>query len=382
MPELILPENADPITLEPTQPETFTCSICGTTHPLSELYEMDESLLCPACLTAHTVVCHHCGRRIWRDDDAGDDDTPLCESCHDNYYLRCTECGRVIHEDDANYPYDDDRPYCDDCAPSDSHSIHSYDYKPYPVFHGDPPRYFGVELEVDDAGETTDRADAILVIANRRAENAYCKHDGSLHDGFEIVTHPMSLEYHLTEMPWKEVLHRAIEMGFLSHQAETCGLHIHVSRKALGDTYEEQESTIARILYFFEANWTELLKFSRRTQRQLEQWARRYGYKDEPKKILDSAKSDGWERYRCVNLTNRDTIEFRIFRGTLKLNTLIATLQLVNRILDIAVNSTDEMMKSLSWTTFVSTCTEPELIQYLKERRLYVNDPTESEVEL
>lgn len=40
------------------------------------------------------------------------------------------------------------------------------------------------------------------------------------------------------------------------------------------------------------------------------------------------------------------------------------------------------MVKSLSWTTFVSTCTEPELIQYLKERRLYVNDPTESEVEL
>jgi len=30
-----------------------------------------------------------------------------------------------------------------------------------------------------------------------------------------------------------------------------------------------------------------------------------------------------------VNITNADTIEFRIFRGTLKYNTLIATLQMV-----------------------------------------------------
>ena len=36
----------------------------------------------------------------------------------------------------------------------------------------------------------------------------------------------------------------------------------------------------------------------------------------------------------------------------------------------------------MSWTTFfVSGCTQPELVQYLKERRLYVNEPVESEGE-
>lgn len=36
----------------------------------------------------------------------------------------------------------------------------------------------------------------------------------------------------------------------------------------------------------------------------------------------------------------------------------------------------------MSWTTFVSGCTQPELVQYLKERCLYVNEPVESEGEV
>ena len=43
---------------------------------------------------------------------------------------------------------------------------------------------------------------------------------------------------------------------------------------------------------------------------------------------------------------------------------------------------TDEEMRDLSWSGFVSAVTEPELIRYLKERRLYVNDPVCGEVEL
>ena len=83
-----------------------------------------------------------------------------------------------------------------------------------------------------------------------------------------------------------------------------------------------------------------------------------------------------------MNLTNTDTIEFRIFRGTLKYNTLIATLQLLDRICDVAICLTDDQIKAMSWTTFVSGCTQPELVQYLKERRLYVNEPVESEEEV
>ena len=94
---------------------------------------------------------------------------------------------------------------------------------------------------------------------------------------------------------------------------------------------------------------------------------------------MDNAKKNYSGRYTCVNLTNYDTIEFRIFRGTLKYNTLIATLQLVNRICDISVTMTDDELTQLNWCDFAAQVTEPELITYLKEKRLYVNEPIECE---
>ena len=97
---------------------------------------------------------------------------------------------------------------------------------------------------------------------------------------------------------------------------------------------------------------------------------------------MDHAKSYHYGRSTCVNLTNTDTVEIRIFRGTLKYNTFIATLQLVNRLCDVAIYLTDSELHAMSWSDFTAGITEPELIQYLKERRLYLNEPVESEVEL
>ena len=258
--------------------------------------------------------------------------------------------------------------------------MNDYYYKPEPIFYGEGNRFFGVELEIDEAGESDTNAERIMDITNIGRTLAYCKHDGSLDDGFEIVTHPMTLDFHCREMPWEEVMAKAVEMGYTSHQAGTCGLHVHVNRTAFGKTEAEQDAPIARVLYFFEKFWNELLKFSRRTQPQLDQWAARYGYKEQPREILDHAKGGRHAgRYTAVNLTNSSTVEFRMFRGTLKYNTLIATLQLLDRICDIAIYMTDADLQAMSWPTFVSGCTQPELVQYLKERRLYVNEPVESE---
>lgn len=367
--------------------KTFICSICGDVHPVLDRHILGDSQLCPNCIHSYTLTCSCCGRTIWRDENAGDSDTPLCERCLEDYYVVCSNCHRIVHNNDARYDSDDDdEPYCPECFSRLDHgSIHDYCYKPAPIFYGMGPRYLGVELEIDGAGECDGNADAILNIGNAGHERIYCKHDGSLDDGFEIVTHPMSLSYHRKEMPWQEILRKAISMGYGSHREGTCGLHVHVSRKAFGDTCEEQDTVIARILYFVEWHWEELLRFSRRTQRQLERWAARYGYKEQPRDILDHAKKGPAGRYTCVNLENYNTIEFRIFRGTLKYNTLIATLQLVDRICEVAVSMSDSALKELTWTDFVAGLDQeksPELIQYLKERRLYVNAPVQREDEI
>ena len=359
------------------------CSICGAVHAENELTEFARKKICPECLSRETILCSHCGERIWNMDNSGTLGMPLCSDCYDDHYTSCVECGRIIHSEDAYYEDGSDEPLCYRCYESNSgHDyIEDYYYKPEPIFYGQGKRYFGVELEVDCGGEVDDNAAAVMKIGNGNGlEHIYCKHDGSLEEGFEIVTHPMTLDYHLNEMPWKNVLTRLKTLSYLSHQAGTCGLHIHVNRNSLGETYETQEATIARILYFFERHWEELLKFSRRSKYQLERWAARYGYKDKPKDILDHAKTGANNgRYSCVNLQNCHTVEFRMFRGTLKLNTIIATLQLVNRICDVAFSLSDDEIKDMSWTTFVSGCVEPELIEYLKERRIYINEPIDSE---
>ena len=42
----------------------------------------------------------------------------------------------------------------------------------------------------------------------------------------------------------------------------------------------------------------------------------------------------------------------------------------------------DEELKAMSWTTFVSGCREPELVQYFMERQLYINEPVSAEEEI
>lgn len=197
--------------------ELRTCAHCGTAE--GELTEFNGRLYCPDCLDDLTLVCNDCGSRFLRTHNHSEnDDFPVCPECYDRDYTRCVRCGRIIDTDHCWYPLDNDDPYCADCCSTIENSpIHDYYFKPYPIFYGDGPRYFGVELEIDDGGECDSSAETLMDIANQSKTLAYCKHDGSLDDGFEIVTHPMSLDCQLHEMPWAEVLDKAIGMGYLSH---------------------------------------------------------------------------------------------------------------------------------------------------------------------
>ena len=358
--------------------DTFLCDCCHQEHPISQLRTFDGQNLCITCRNEHTVLCDECGERIWRSGDLGDCGIHLCSQCREDYTY-CCDCGQLIHVDRLHYlNSNDDEGYCERCYFSrySDGVIQSYYYKPEPIFYGEGDRFFGVELELDGGGERTDKANQLLSAANTSGQELlYIKHDGSLDDGLELVSHPMTLDFHQQEMPWRLILQEAIRMDYLSHQAHTCGLHVHVNRDAFGETVMEQEEVIARILFFVENHWNELLRFSRRTRSQMEQWAARYGRKDDPKAVLDHAKRHEFERYKCVNLTNPQTIEFRMFRGTLKWNTMIATLQMVDRICDVALYLSDQEVQDLTWSDFVASCTQPELVQYLKERRLYVNEP-------
>lgn len=350
--------------------ELKICKHCGIKVEAHDGEYFRDEFYCHHCFEHLTIICENCGERILREESV---EQRICQECYDEDYCRCESCGQLMHNDDANSYYDCD--YCDDCYNNRLHEfIKSYDYKPIPIFYGSGQPHYGVELEIDCGGEYDGSAEDLNEIANKSNEHLYFKHDGSLDDGFEIVSHPATLEYHLNGIPWKEVMERARKLKYLSHSAATCGLHVHINRAALGETVEEQENTIGRIIYFFEKYWNQILCFSRRTEAQVNRWASRYGCSTvNPKESLKGAKDSGLGRYTAVNLENQFTVELRIFRGTLRYETFVATLQFVDKLCQDAKELSDEQFQTMTWNDFVASVKDmPELTEYLKIRGLEV----------
>ena len=116
----------------------------------------------------------------------------------------------------------------------------------------------------------------------------------------------------------------------------------------------------------------------------LNHWAARYAtISNTTEETYKKAKDKRLGRYVAVNIENYNTIEFRLFRGTLRYKTFIATLQLVDEICYCAINMTDKEIEDMSWLDFVSRIPpkKAELIEYLKEKRLYVNEVVTEGVE-
>ena len=375
------------------------CHECGKVLEAGEGYEIaGGGYICDECYYDEYTVCDECGEIVHNDytmwindrtvcDDCRDDlytvcqccndyvrnshahdtaDGYVCEYCYYEHYVECNSCGEMIHIDNAHYDDWNEAYYCRDCH--NDQNIKPYGYKPEPVFYGtDSPLFMGIELEIDGGGENHDNAGELLAIDD--LDRIYCKHDGSLDEGFEIVSHPATLEYHRNSMQWSKIMEHALYMGYTSHNAGTCGLHIHISRNALGEEYDQQEQNIAKILYFVEKHWNKMLRFSRRTEYQLDRWASRYGIEphEQPEDILKKAKN-GCGRYKAINLLNWHTVEFRLFRGTLKYSTFMATLQLVSDLCKYCTSLTAEELQQASWRDFVATITDDTLITYLENR--------------
>ena len=87
----------------------------------------------------------------------------------------------------------------------------------------------------------------------------------------------------------------------------------------------------------------------------------------------------------AINLHNPSTVEFRIFRGTLKYSTFLASLQFVDELCNDAISLSDEDFEVMTWSDFVSKINKtekPELIEYLKLHRLYINEAVTSGEEI
>ena len=338
----------------------------------------DEGYVCPDCIRSGYFRCSHCGeyysdQYLW----ASDSDFTVCSHCS-SLYERCEDCSEIVFNTNAHYH--NGYYYCECCyddivRDSLSNLIEDYGYKPVPFFLGESADnlYLGVELEVDN-GNPFEPARVI----SEKFTDVYLKRDGSLETGFEIVSHPATLHYHKYKLNWEYIMNTCSENRMKSHDTSTCGLHCHVSRAFFGGTLDEQDLHIAKLILLINKFWDNyIVPFSRRNIAQLDRWASKPNVNildtDTEEEIIDKVKDTRYKgRYQGINLENCSTIEFRIFRGTLNLNTFIATLQFVDCICRFAKAMKLSDIYTVNWSDLFSgeERNYPELMEYLKLKHL------------
>jgi len=332
--------DGDPICYNCFNDHFFICHHCDAiTRNDDEIIVNGHFSVCLDCSLDYPV-CDHCEQHITRNHVWANRNLCICRDCSDEYEI-CEECGNIVQRDSI-YWSDDDYPYCRDCYQQlGINLIHSYNFKPDPIFYGHnsyPFRGYGVELEIDGGNMKGAAAKDLMAISD---DHFYLKYDGSLSgNGIEIVTHPATLDYHSEYFPWNDLLNVAIRHGYRSHDTNTCGLHIHASRTLFGKDWVFQEFTIAKVMLLIDFFWKQyIVPFSRRNYEKLEQWAKKPDtnimLEDTEDQILEKVKCQKYRgRYQAVNLENENTVEFRFFRGTLTRDTIIAAIQF----LDVLIN--------------------------------------------
>jgi hypothetical protein len=107
--------------------------------------------------------------------------------------------------------------------------------------------------------------------------------------------------------------------------------------------------------------------------------ARRYagpdssgGYAKCKTKKLSSALQDDGDRYQAVNLCNRRTVEFRIFRGSLNYRAVMAAVQFCHALLSFAETASASGLTTAAFIAFLAQpeqrADSDELRPYLAER--------------
>jgi hypothetical protein len=209
----------------------------------------------------------------------------------------------------------------------------------------------------------------------------YLKEDGSINHGFEIVSHPMTLDYAMTHMKWKGISD-LIKKGCKSWDAHNCGLHIHMSRNAFSD-----EKHLFKFFKFLYDNNREMKAFAGRdvSYAKWDKSAFLNAWRDYDEatgsyvtqysgSFMKNAKGENAndDRYVAVNLQNRHTIELRFFRPSLNPNTVLSAMQFCEALFTYTDTqcSTKQTMSggALAFRSFASWVKTQERYTTLSER--------------
>ena len=322
------------------------------------------------------TYCDNCEDTVHNDNTSTYQGSRYCTPCvRDNVY-DCDECGSEVWSGNDHDCEEDNR----------STIIHSYGYKPNPIFFGSGTYHMGFELEVE--ARNSSRFEGAQMAQDILGEHAYMKSDASLDDGFEIVTHPHTLEYYQQQFDWS-VLNKLKRNGHRSWNTNTCGLHVHVSREAFGGRIS-YTSTPRDILHM-QAHQLRFMKLIYDNERQVSRIAGRasnsYASFSDKGRLVPKVKEGRSMHGHCaaVNVENYATIEIRVFKGSLRRERILSALEFVTASVeytrDLKVTGTNTALSWLRFTAYVSSesAKYPNLALIMSESFTNEQDPTDND---
>ena len=143
---------------------------------------------------------------------------------------------------------------------------------------------------------------------------------------------------------------------------------MHFSREIFGADEETQDDNIAKMVQFFELYYDDIVKVSRRTENQL-RWARKYGVKGKSA-VKKLAKNKDGSHKVAVNMSNPHTVEIRIMRGTLKIDSFMASVDFLSTVVKNSCRiGWSDTTDDFEWLRGL----KPETMNYILSRGAFTN---------
>jgi hypothetical protein len=344
-------------------------------QPQVKMEYIHSRMYCPGCTTIWQeenpdyTSCSECNQMYCDADEMNWSELHQDSRCNDCYNneIECDECGSCFYEEDSHT--------CDSYNRNYSEYVKSYSYKPEARFWGTGTYYLGFELEVEDTDDNyAEGAELAFRTMNPNANRkyrGYLKGDGSLVNGFEIVSHPHTLEEYQKSFPWA-MLTELKKLRFRSWNTSTCGLHVHVSRTAFDD--DDHQIRFIKLIYD--------------NQRQVQRIAGRssnYASFSDAGKIIPKVKykSQSNGRYAAVNVEPENTLEVRVFKGSLHIPRVLSGLEFVQSVVEytreLKIIPKDKPFSWVKYVSYISSNTDkyPSLFETIN-RSFNTDTPNES----
>ena len=272
----------------------------------------------------------------------------------------CTECGTKSVVDTTRDGL------CVDCLGT-TYRVHNYSHRVEESLGFDKRNksitepYLGIEIEY----QVDKRKEGRLYVGDNLYNHSLMKEDGSIRNGFEIVSRPASYAQHM--LRYTSFLDGLPEW---IHPHQSCGMHVHISRTALS------QMGAGKLVEFI--NRDDNKKFIKliagRDSTNYQRSDESYDIK-KPYKV--HIGNDGADRYNFINLQNKKTIELRIFASPKNTNEFKVRMQFVKAMISYCQPAalTGTLKEQTSFSSFITWLENTkkefkELHTYVKESAL------------